>query len=688
MAATLLPPSPVLARRATHDPHQGTATNGDAACPLCHGRRRPATHDFLARGKASRGGPAVAGHDTSGHDTGEFRFGPRIVPNRMRPARLPVLLFCFFATAIPACAANPQPYSTKLSPTHIGALDSALHDASSLVALQRKAPVGGFALVQRANQDAGRFQAVLHSFGYYKAQVTITIDGHPVSDPTLPNLIDRAPAKPPLPVNISFEPGPLFHLGRISVHGALPPGVQPAIGLAPGQPALAADVVGAQQRVLGAVRDDGYPLAKVELPPVTLHVHDNTMDVTLDVTTGPPATFGPIAITGLKYAHVSYVRKRLLLHQGERFSADVINKAQQDLASLGLFSVVRIVPATQLDANGQLPLTVHLEERKLHTVDAGIGYSTDFGVDFNVGWHDRDLFGNGEQLNLTAQMNTGGDATTQPGYQFLAQFIKPDFLVRDQSLELDLGALKQALKAYDQRAVTQKAALDRKLSPHWTVSYGISGEQEDIAQEGVDRHYDLASLPLTAKYDTTTSLLNPTSGIRARFSVTPTDALGRGNSGFVILQASGSTYFDFGTKGRSVLALRGLLGEVPGTATFALPPDQRFYAGGSATVRGFKYQSIGPQFPDGTPMGGTAIAAGTVEFRQRIIGNYGAAAFVDAGQVTAHGAPFTSGWRVGVGVGFRYYTSIGPIRLDVAVPVNREPHGDAFEIYIGIGQAF
>jgi len=121
---------------------------------------------------------------------------------------------------------------------------------------------------------------------------------------------------------------------------------------------------------------------------------------------------------------------------------------------------------------------------------------------------------------------------------------------------------------------------------------------------------------------------------------------------------------------------------------FSLPPDQRFYAGGSATVRGFRYQSVGPQFPDGKPTGGTAVSAGSVEFRQRILDSYGVVAFVDAGQVTANGAPFTSSWRVGAGIGARYYTSIGPIRLDVAIPLNREPHGDAFELYIGIGQAF
>jgi translocation and assembly module TamA len=190
------------------------------------------------------------------------------------------------------------------------------------------------------------------------------------------------------------------------------------------------------------------------------------------------------------------------------------------------------------------------------------------------------------------------------------------------------------------------------------------------------------------KYDSTTNLLNPTSGVRAMLSVTPTQSLGKPDATFFITQLSGSTYLDLLSDGRSVLALRGLVGQVSGTGVFGLPPDQRFYAGGSGTVRGYRYQSIGPQFADEKPTGGTAISAGSVEFRQRILGNYGVVGFVDAGQVSNTGAPFTQSWRIGAGVGARYYTSIGPIRLDVAVPLNKEPGGDSFELYIGIGQAF
>jgi translocation and assembly module TamA len=345
-------------------------------------------------------------------------------------------------------------------------------------------------------------------------------------------------------------------------------------------------------------------------------------------------------------------------------------------------------PAGQLDAQGNLPITIEVTERKLHSVDVGAAYSTDLGVNVNAGWHDRNLFGNAEQLNLTGAVDLGGTAVHKPGYRFNAQFIKPDFLTRDQQLELDVTALDQNLKAYDQLGVIEQALLNRKFSPHWSGSVGLLGEQERVTQEGITTHYNLLGVPIVARYDSTNSLLDPTEGIRASIGITPTESFGGRSATFFVMQASGSTYFDLTGSGRSVMALRGLVGKIAGANVFSLPPDQRFYAGGSSTVRGYRYQSVGPQFPDHNPTGGTAISAGSVEFRQRILENYGVAAFVDAGQVTASGSPFTSTWRVGAGVGFRYYTSIGPIRADVALPLNRAPGGDKFELYIGLGQAF
>jgi translocation and assembly module TamA len=223
-------------------------------------------------------------------------------------------------------------------------------------------------------------------------------------------------------------------------------------------------------------------------------------------------------------------------------------------------------------------------------------------------------------------------------------------------------------------------------------------------------HYELLALPFSIIYNTTgldSPLEDATHGTKATFSETPTLSFGTKNARFFVTQASISYYFDLhrfglGTDpGRSVIALRALAGLAQGASEFSLPPDQRFYAGGSGTLRGYRYQSVGPLFPDGNPIGGTAINAGQAEYRQRIGQNLGFAVFLDAGQVSQDVNPLDSTLRFGAGAGVRYYTAIGPIRLDLGVPINRvgatEPQvpggiarnaGDHFEIYIGLGQSF
>ena len=592
---------------------------------------------------------------------------------------------------LPARAADPQPYDVTLNPTKEKSLDSALHDASNLISLRDKAPVGPFALVTRSKEDVGRFVSVLHSFGYYKGEVHITIAGQPIDSPTLADQLGRAPDKPPVPVVIDFNLGPRFTIGKVAVQGNVPPDVAGKVGLNAGQPAEASAILAAQERLLNGLKEDGYALAKVDLPPATLHPAQNELDVAFDVASGPQVDIGPISLSGLENMNEDFVRQHMQLHSGERYSPAAIQQARDDLSSLGVFSVIRATPADHVDPDGALPITIDLSERPLHAVDLGAGYSTDLGANANVRWHDRNLFGNAEQLNLTGQVQAGGTASLGPGYLFGAQFLKPDVLAHDQTLEVSITALRQNLEAYDQTALLEKLALNRRLSAQWRISYGLSGEQESIEQEGVTRHYNIVGLPLSAQYDSTNNLFDPTRGVRASFLVTPMHSISgsAGNATFVLTQASASTYFDLSGNGRSVLAMRGLIGQAFGIANqFDVPPDQRFYAGGTGTVRGYRYQSIGPQFPDRRPTGGTAVSAGSFEYRQRILDKFGAVAFVDAGQVTASGAPFTQNWRVGAGIGVRYYTSIGPIRLDVAMPVNRQPGGDAFELYIGIGQAF
>ena len=158
-------------------------------------------------------------------------------------------------------AADPQPYDVILAPSGDATLDAAVRDSSNLLVLRDKAPVGGFALVERARQDAARFEAALQAFGYYKGRVSVTIAGRPIDDPGLPDFVDRAPAAAVLQVEAAIDPGSRFRFGRVDIEGSAPATVAAvlgaALGLTAGQPALAADVIAGQERMLAALRNAG-----------------------------------------------------------------------------------------------------------------------------------------------------------------------------------------------------------------------------------------------------------------------------------------------------------------------------------------------------------------------------------------------------------------------------------------------
>ncbi len=596
-----------------------------------------------------------------------------------------------------ARAADPVTYTLKIDTTGDAALDAVITGSSQLAALRKPAPASPFALVARARADVARVHTALDSFGYYQAQVSVTIAGESLDNTTLPDTLSALPQAAPAAVLVHIDKGKLFHLRHVELDGTVPAGPARAFTLTPGAPAVASDVLGAGNKLLTALQEDGYALARVD-PPVATEIPDaHALDVRFRVTTGPRVDIGPISITGLVRTHESYVRRRLLIYPGELYQPGKIEAARQDLASVGVFSGVKISAAKTLDAAGRIPLRVDVSERKLHAVTFSIAYSTDLGGSAGVTWTHRNLFGNAEQLTLTGTLTgLGGSADKGLGYLARAQFVKPDYYHRDQQLELDLSALKQDLISYNQTAEIAGAVLSRKLSKRWTASVGVTATQESILQEGTTRDYTLLALPVTGKYDSTdvaTPLDDPLHGLRATLIATPTESLSGQDSTFVILQGTASTYFDLHSlglarPGQSVIALRGLVGSAQGASQFELPPDQRFYGGGSATVRGFRYQSIGPAFPDSTPAGGAAIDAATIELRQRVWHNIGVVVFVDAGQVNASSAPFGGRLEEGAGIGARYYTPIGPIRVDIATPITRIQGGDSYELYLGLGQAF
>lgn len=606
--------------------------------------------------------------------------------------RLRAIVVAVLLTGVAAAnAADPQPYSVTIAPTGQAAIDRALTAASTLISLRQKGPVGPFALVTRARDDAGRFATVLQSYGYYKADIAIRIDGKPLDDPSLVDTLTAVPAGATVLVAVAIAPGPLFRIRNFSINGELPPDIRARVTVHPGDPAIAANILAVQAHLLDDLQEQGHAFAKVSPPNAVEYPDGDVIDVSYTADAGPRVDIGPIRLAGLKTVHASYARRVMLLHAGELYQPSKIEKARQDLASLDVFSAVQARAAERLNQAGTLPITFDFTEAPRHVVSFGASYSTDLGAAANASWTHRNLFGNGEKLTLSAAATElGGSDSRQPGYNVGATLLIPAWLQRDQTLQFNVAAFKQYLETYDQTAYTAGVTFTRKLTDHLNASVGLNLEQEKIIQEHMTSDYTLLSLPITLKFDNTDDLFEPTRGFRASATAIPTESLGGqgGDSTFVTMQANGSTYIDLLGGGRSILALRALIGAIEGASQFQIPPDRRFYAGGSDTVRGYKYQWISPHFADGIPEGGTAIDTATIEFRQRIGAKFGVVAFADAGQVNAAGHPFAGPIDVGVGMGLRYFTGFGPIRLDFAVPLNRIPRNDSFEVYIGLGEAF
>jgi translocation and assembly module TamA len=663
---------------------------------------------------------------------------------RRRLTAVLLLITVALCGALPTRAADPQPYKVDMASAGDSELNSTLKATSELITLRTSAPVGPFGLIGRARGDLERLKTVLESYGYYQSYVAITIDDLPLDDSGLGEELTGRPKNNDARVKVTFSLGQLYHLRKIEIDGDIPQAAQKALNLKQGAPAIAADVLAAGDRLLSALQDDGYAFAKVD-PPVAYEDPSNrVLDVTFHAVPGARVQIGRIQIRGLKKMKEAYVRKRLLVQTGEQYNASKIETARKDLLAMGVFSSVSVRLGAAADESGRVPVTFQIRERLQHTMGISGAYSSDLGGSTGVNWVNRDVSGKADSLTLSASaLNLGGGtATNGIGYDTSAKYLLPDFLRRGQSLQFAISALSQSLDAYDQKAITAGVTLNRKLSSIWSASVGFTVEQERILQQECTQtqncspdaenqvcdpptnpdapvlefpctsqtfHYTLVAVPLTILFNTTgldSPLEDARKGLRISMSVTPTLSIGHPSTRFFVTQATASTYFDLNNlglnknPGRSVLALRALAGLAAGASEFSLPPDQRFYAGGSGTIRGYRYQSVGPVFPDGNPKGGTAINAGTIEFRQRIGMNFGTAVFLDGGNVSKTLDPLGGGLRFGTGAGVRYYTPIGPIRVDFAIPVQRRhaipipgstltvPGDDAFEVYIGLGQAF
>ncbi|MBX6746868.1 MAG: outer membrane protein assembly factor [Acetobacteraceae bacterium] len=590
------------------------------------------------------------------------------------------------------------PYHVEVRPTGNGALDSALSAISRLVQLQDQAPTSAAGILSRAEADRDRLPEALQSQGYWGGTVRIEIAGLPLGSP---DLLDRleATTERPVPVAIIADPGPQYRIESITVRAETPDGeaavaaaAAEPFGLAVGDPAQAAPVLAAERTLVNRLLDSGYPLATVAHRKTVVFHDRRAMEVAWTLAPGPAATFAPPDVEGTVRVNPRFLHRFVSqLIAGETYSPEKLERARKDVMALGAFDAVRVRAADRLNAMGQLPTTFTVAERARHTVGFTAAYETNYGPSASVYWEHRNLFGHAERLRLqgeVARIGTGG-SLSEMTYRVGATLRAPGLLFGpNYTLLASITALRERLEAYDRDAIAGSLLIERRLSEQLTLhagptfDFGASGPPD-----GKLSPYQIIGITFGGRYDGTDSLLDPSRGWRVTGNLTPSWSI-RNAAPFAPLRVTTSTYWDVFGDQRSIIAARGTVGSLLGAELAEVPRHLRFYAGGGGSVRGYDYQSIGPRDAQGKPTGGASLVEASLELRQRVYGNFGGAVFVDAGSVGASSAPDFSNLRVGVGAGLRYYTTIGPIRADVALPLMKQTGSSGYGIYVGIGQAF
>jgi translocation and assembly module TamA len=329
------------------------------------------------------------------------------------------------------------------------------------------------------------------------------------------------------------------------------------------------------------------------------------------------------------------------------------------------------------------PVTVELEEAPFRSVAAGLRYDTSDGPAVRLRFEHRNVFGENETFRSTL------DAGLQ-NQRLLLDFRKPQYLRPGQDFVSAFEARHIEDDAYDEIGGTLTAGLQRELNERWTVGAGGLIEISEITDNRVTSNAYLFGIPAFAAYDGSNDLLNPTTGERFRLDVTPfTGVYLEENTNFLNLDATASIYRPLDSDARYVVAARTRLGSIISDDVDGIPPTRRLYSGGAGSVRGYQQDFVGPLDDQNDPIGGRSVVEFGAEIRARVWGDIGVVVFADAGSVSQEMFPdFEDGLQYGVGAGVRYYTPVGPIRFDVAVPLDRRDADDPFQFYISIGQAF
>jgi translocation and assembly module TamA len=497
-------------------------------------------------------------------------------------------------------------------------------------------------------------------------------------------------------VIVSATPGQLYRLGAINIAAqpTVPPDlIRKALPLNTGEPIDAAKVEGAEANVSLTLPQNGYPFAKLGTRDIVLDDETYTGDYTLPVDTGARSSFGAFRLRGKKPVfdakHIGVLAR---FKRGDLYDERKTDDLRKALVATGLFSSVSVRPVKTGEAGPDGTQYADMQVRQVagptRTLAATAGYSTGEGFKLEGSWTSRNLFPPEGALILNA---IAGSQQQGAG----ATFRRSNAGKRDRTFSAGVTANHNNYDAYDAFTGTLFARWAYDSTPLWqkklTYAYGVEliGTNEsvyDFAKGARERRtYGILTLPGQVVFDQSDDLLNPTKGYRLKLNLSPETSVHGALRPYARTMVEATGYYP--VRDDLVLAGRVRAGSIFGIDRDDLAPSRRYYGGGGGSVRGYGYQRLGPFDPNGDPLGGRSINEFSIEARYRF-GDYGIVPFFDGGNAYASTFPQFDHLHFGAGIGGRLYTNFGPIRIDIATPLNPRKGDGRIALYISIGQAF
>ncbi len=560
-----------------------------------------------------------------------------------------------------------------------------LDDASLLLSLEDEDASSLQDYVAAARADYKRLLTALYSVGYYGGVISITIDGREaagIAPLDAPQQIDE--------IVINVQTGPRFRFGEASV-GPLAPGTEISEEFASGRTARSSRIEAAVSTARTAWRDAGHAKVSTANQQIVARHDDRRLDAVVILEPGPQLTFGPMTIQGNEDVRTERVMAIAGLPVGEVYSPNEIDKAEERLRDTGAFDSAAITEADLYTSDYALPTTLQIAERIPRRFGFGLEVSANEGLTVSSFWLHRNFLGGAEQLRIDAEASGIGGDTGGNDYSLGASFTRPATFGPDTDFTINAEISREDEPEYLLDQVSLEFGISTLITEDLTLDAGIGILRAREETEIEEREYTLLYLPVEATLEKRNEPTNATRGYYLNASAIPFASIDGELSG-AQLYSDNRAYVSFDENDRFTFAARAQIGSVIGASVTEAPADYLFFSGGSSTVRGQSYQSLGVDDTiDGedVTLGGTSFAGLQLETRVGVTDSIDLVGFYDVGYVGASEVPLEDGdWHDGAGFGLRYNTAVGPIRLDIATPASGDDAGESVEVYIGIGQAF